>query len=52
MNELLQGEFVRFASKAWFLLLTMLLFSRGMDFLSTYIATPNMVLEGNPVAAT
>jgi hypothetical protein len=27
-----------------------LLFSRGMDFLSTYIATPNLALEGNPIA--
>src|SRR6266702_3963375 len=24
--------------------------SRGADFLSTWIATPNMVLEGNPLA--
>jgi len=25
-------------------------FSRGMDFLSTWIATPNLALEGNPIA--
>ena len=31
-------------------MLTLLLIGRGMDFLSTWIATPNMVLEGNPVA--
>ena len=24
--------------------------SRGMDFLSTWVATPNLVLEGNPLA--
>jgi len=28
----------------------LLFFSRGMDFLSTWIATPNLVLEGNPLA--
>jgi hypothetical protein len=28
----------------------LLLFSRGMDFLSTWVATPHMVLEGNPIA--
>ncbi|HUB87232.1 MAG TPA: hypothetical protein VMB22_05025 [Verrucomicrobiae bacterium] len=31
-------------------MLGLLIFSRGMDFLSTWIATPNLVLEGNPVA--
>jgi hypothetical protein len=31
-------------------LFVVLFFSRGMDFLSTWLATPNMVLEGNPVA--
>jgi hypothetical protein len=50
LNEILQNEFVRLGSKGYFLLLTLLLFARGMDFLSTYIATPNMVLEGNPFA--
>ena len=28
----------------------LLLVSRGMDFLSTWVATPNLVLEGNPIA--
>ena len=28
----------------------LLVVSRGMDFLSTWVATPNMVLEGNPIA--
>ena len=32
------------------MLLLLLFVARGMDFLSTWIATPNMVLEGNPVA--
>src|SRR5512140_2242743 len=30
--------------------LLLLLFGRSMDFLSTYVATPNLVLEGNPIA--
>jgi len=41
---------VPFASKWYFLMLALLLFSRGMDFLSTWVATPNLVLEGNPIA--
>jgi hypothetical protein len=28
----------------------LLLFARGVDFLSTWVATPNLVLEGNPIA--
>jgi hypothetical protein len=39
-----------FASRAYCLLLLLLIFARGMDFLSTWIATPNLVLEGNPLA--
>ena len=39
-----------FASRDYFLLLLLLAFARGMDFLSTWIATPNLVLEGNPLA--
>ncbi|HZT22066.1 MAG TPA: hypothetical protein VFB55_04075 [Verrucomicrobiae bacterium] len=41
---------VPFASREYFLFLALLVFSRGMDFLSTWIATPNLVLEGNPIA--
>ncbi len=50
MAEILQSEFVRFASRGYWLMFTLLVAARGMDFLSTWIATPNMVLEGNPVA--
>jgi hypothetical protein len=32
------------------ILFGLLLFSRGADFLSTWIATPNLVLEANPIA--
>ena len=39
-----------FGSREYFLFLALLAFSRGMDFLSTWIATPNLALEGNPIA--
>lgn len=41
---------VPFASREYFILLAILTFSRGMDFLSTWVATPHLVLEGNPIA--
>jgi hypothetical protein len=41
---------VTFASRDYCLCLLLLIFARGMDFLSTWIATPNLVLEGNPLA--
>ena len=43
-------DFVSFGSRAYALLFLMLLVSRGMDILSTWVATPNMLLEGNPIA--
>lgn len=43
-------DLVPFASRTYGQLFTLLLVARGMDFLSTWIATPNMVLEGNPLA--
>ena len=43
-------EFVPFASRNYALLFLLLIVSRGMDFLSTWVATPNMLLEGNPIA--
>jgi hypothetical protein len=45
-------DFAPFPSRQYFLMLVLLLISRGMDVLSTWIATPNLVLEGNPVAKT
>jgi len=39
-----------FGSNKYFLMLALLLFGRGMDFLSTWVATPNLALEGNPIA--
>src|ERR1035438_3627643 len=41
---------IPFASRGYFLMLALLVFSRGMDFLSTWVATPNLALEGNPIA--
>ena len=43
-------ELVPFGSRSYALLFLLLFVSRGMDFLSTWVATPNMVLEGNPIA--
>jgi hypothetical protein len=43
-------DMVPFAGRDYCLMLLLLVFSRGMDFLSTRIATPNLVLEGNPLA--
>jgi hypothetical protein len=43
-------DMVTFASRDYCLCLLLLVFARGMDFLSTWIATPNLVLEGNPLA--
>ena len=42
------GEFVPFGSGYYLAFLALLVFARGMDFLSTWVATPNLVLEGNP----
>ena len=43
-------EMLPFGSKEYFWFFGLLLFARGMDFLSTWVATPNLVLEGNPIA--
>lgn len=41
---------VPFASREYWILLAVLVVARGADFLSTWVATPNLVLEGNPIA--
>jgi hypothetical protein len=41
---------VPLASREYFIMLAILVFSRGADFLSTWVATPHLVLEGNPIA--
>ena len=43
-------DFVSFGSRVYALVFLLLVVARGMDFLSTWVATPNMVLEGNPIA--
>ena len=43
-------EAVAFGSKAFFAYLAVLALGRGMDLLSTWVATPTLMLEGNPVA--
>lgn len=43
-------ESIPFASREYFIFLAVLTFARGMDFLSTWVATPHLALEGNPIA--
>jgi hypothetical protein len=37
-------------SRSYWIMLALLALARGADFLSTWVATPNLVLEGNPIA--
>lgn len=41
---------VPFGSRIYVLTLLLMLVARGSDILSTWVATPNLVLEGNPIA--
>jgi hypothetical protein len=50
MDPAFTENLVRFGSSYYWLMLLTLVLSRGMDALSTRIATPNLVLEGNPIA--
>jgi len=43
-------EPVLFGSGLYLLHVGLLVMARGADFLSTWIATPNLVLEANPIA--
>jgi hypothetical protein len=43
-------EFAPFGTRLYCLMLSLLLFARGSDFISTWVATPRLVLEGNPIA--
>jgi hypothetical protein len=43
-------DLIRPGSAEYFALLGLLLGTRGADFLSTWVATPHLVLEGNPLA--
>jgi hypothetical protein len=46
----LPEEVLPFGTPAWFLFAGIALFGRTADLLSTWIATPNLTLEGNPIA--
>jgi hypothetical protein len=43
-------ELIAFGSGQYSMLLGLLVLARGMDFLSTWMATPNLRLEANPLA--
>lgn len=43
-------DWVPFGSRQYFIFLNVLVFARGMDLLSTWLATPNLRLEANPIA--
>jgi hypothetical protein len=43
-------EFTAFGSREYYILLACVAFARAMDFLSTWVATPNLLLEANPIA--
>ena len=43
-------EFLPFGSPVYLGVLGCLVIARGMDFISTWVATPNLVLEANPIA--
>jgi hypothetical protein len=43
-------QLVAFGSAEYWGLFFALLWARGMDFFSTWLATPNLVLEANPIA--
>jgi hypothetical protein len=43
-------QLVPFGGPEYLLFLSIMLFGRSMDFFSTWVATPNLVLEANPIA--
>lgn len=43
-------DFVPLGSDLWWICFGLLVAGRGSDLFSTWLATPNLVLEGNPVA--
>ena len=43
-------ETVQVGSRQYWLFLNLLMLARGMDLLSTWLATPNLALEANPIA--
>ena len=43
-------QFVAFGSPEYLVFLSCLAVARALDFFSTWIATPNLLLEANPLA--
>jgi hypothetical protein len=41
---------VAWGSREYLAMLALLVFARGADFFSTWVATPRLMLEGNPIA--
>src|SRR5437879_13163442 len=50
LREEIMDGMVPLGGRLYFYFRMLLLVSRGADFLSTWIATPNLVMEGNPLA--
>ena len=46
----MSGDALAFGSPAYLRMAAMLLFGRGADIFSTWVATPTLLLEGNPLA--
>lgn len=49
-HQISMDDSIPFASREYFIFLAVLAVARGTDFLSTWVATPHLVLEGNPIA--
>lgn len=43
-------DFATFGSREYYIILACVAFARAMDFFSTWVATPNLMLEANPIA--
>ncbi len=46
----MNGDALTFGSSEYYYMMGLLLFGRAADFFSTWVATPKLLLEGNPVA--
>jgi predicted lysophospholipase L1 biosynthesis ABC-type transport system permease subunit len=46
----MNGDALTFGSSPYLCMMGLLLFGRAADFFSTWVATPKLLLEGNPVA--
>lgn len=48
--KILPEDILPFGSPAWWVFAGLALAGRAADLFSTYVATPNLALEGNPIA--